>query len=74
MVRAMRAHGYDDAVIVGSSLMHYSFNKAGDLLGLGVNAVVRIPTDEGSRMRYAPVLLRRRRASASFSPSPSQHG
>ena len=37
--------------MVGSALMHYSFNKAADLLGLGVASVVRIPTDEASRMR-----------------------
>ena len=53
LVRAMRAHGYQDAVVVGSALMHYSFNKAGDLLGLGVASVVRVPTDASSRMRYA---------------------
>jgi glutamate/tyrosine decarboxylase-like PLP-dependent enzyme len=48
----MRSHQYEDAVIIGSALMHYSFHKAADLLGLGVRAVVRIPTDAASRMRY----------------------
>ena len=52
VVRAMRYYGYDDAVVIGSALMHYSFNKAADMLGLGVDAVIRIPTDNTSRMRY----------------------
>lgn len=50
----MRSHQYEDAVIIGSALMHYSFHKAADLLGLGVRAVVRIPTDDASRMRCVP--------------------
>ena len=57
LVRAMRAYDYVDAVVVGSALMHYSFNKAADLLGLGVASVVRIPTDEASRMRCVPGAL-----------------
>lgn len=35
MHRALRHHGYDDAVILVSRLGHYSLNKAADVLGIG---------------------------------------
>lgn len=40
---AMEAYGYRRAVVVGSSSMHYSFEKAADVLGLGTNSLIRIP-------------------------------
>lgn len=46
MVRALKAHGYDDAVVVGSKLLHYSMAKATDVLGLGVNAMKLVPYDD----------------------------
>ncbi|KAI8911098.1 pyridoxal phosphate-dependent transferase [Gorgonomyces haynaldii] len=48
---AMQHHGYTRAVIVGSRLMHYSFKKAADLLGIGEDGLVLIPTDENMSMR-----------------------
>ena len=46
---ALRAYGYRRAVIVGSSLMHYSLEKAVDLLGMGRQALIRVPaTEDGS--------------------------
>jgi putative pyridoxal-dependent aspartate 1-decarboxylase len=49
MSEALRAYGYRRAVIVGSSLLHYSFDKAVDLLGLGRSALLRVPaTERGS--------------------------
>ncbi|KAJ3161673.1 hypothetical protein HDU86_006443 [Geranomyces michiganensis] len=39
------------AVIVGSRLMHYSFKKAADLLGLGDNGLVTVDADDSFRMK-----------------------
>ncbi|KAJ3416927.1 hypothetical protein HDV05_007985 [Chytridiales sp. JEL 0842] len=35
LFKALKVYGYEGAVIVGSAMMHYSFKKAADLLGLG---------------------------------------
>jgi putative pyridoxal-dependent aspartate 1-decarboxylase len=43
---ALHSYGYRRAVIVGSSLMHYSVEKAADLLGLGRKGLIRVPTTE----------------------------
>lgn len=43
--RALRYHGYDDVIIIGSALMHYSLDKAADLLGMGVQGLVKIPVN-----------------------------
>jgi glutamate decarboxylase len=43
---ALRACGYRRAVIVGSSLMHYSLEKAVDLLGIGRQSLIRVPARE----------------------------
>ena len=40
---ALHRCGYDRAVILGSSLMHYSIDKAADILGIGTANVLRIP-------------------------------
>jgi len=45
LLRAMRHYGYLDAVVVGSALMHYSMDKAADLLGVGVKGLVKIRVD-----------------------------
>lgn len=47
---AMRHHGYTDAIVLGSALLHYSLDKAADVLGLGVKALVKIPVDENYRV------------------------
>ena len=47
---ALAAYGDRDAVIIGSSLIHYSFDKAADLLGIGSNNLIRVPTDENGRI------------------------
>lgn len=49
MVRAMRHHGFKDAIVLGSELMHYSLDKAIDVLGIGVDALIKIPVDESYR-------------------------
>ena len=45
--------GYRGAVILGSRLMHYSFDKGMDLLGLGARSVWRLETDEQNRLSLA---------------------
>ena len=49
-MKAMLAHGYTDAVIIGSALMHYSMNKSVDVLGLGEDSLIKIPVDEAFRV------------------------
>lgn len=48
--RALTAHGYNRAVIIGSELAHYSFKKAAGLLGLGSHAFLPVPVDSERRM------------------------
>ena len=48
--QAMRRAGYEEAVIFGSAMMHYSIDKAVDVLGFGAAAVRKIPTDEAFRI------------------------
>jgi glutamate decarboxylase len=43
-------HGYERAVILGSSLMHYSVEKAARVLGLGSRNVLKLPVDEYGRL------------------------
>ncbi|MEH1860177.1 MAG: putative pyridoxal-dependent aspartate 1-decarboxylase [Nostoc sp.] len=43
-------YGYKGAVIIGSDLMHYSFDKAADLMGIGTQSLIRIPTDSNNRV------------------------
>lgn len=50
LVRAMHHYGKKDAIILGSALMHYSLDKATDLLGIGVNALIKIPVDQNYRV------------------------
>ncbi|KAJ3151919.1 hypothetical protein HDU89_001560 [Geranomyces variabilis] len=51
LLSAMKYYGYDGAVVIGSSMLHYSFKKAIDLLGLGDDQLCLIPTDNQFRMR-----------------------
>ena len=50
---ALKHYGYDGGVIIGSSLMHYSFEKAAALLGLGASSLIRIPIDNKNRVDLA---------------------
>lgn len=47
---ALDFYGYKGAVIIGSELMHYSFDKAADLLGIGTSGLIKIPTDCNNRV------------------------
>lgn len=51
MAAALAHRGYRRAVIVGSSLMHFSFDKAAGLLGMGIRGLVRVPVDGALRAR-----------------------
>ena len=45
-MRAMLHHDYEDCIIIGSALMHYSLDKTADLLGIGVKGLVKIPVNQ----------------------------
>jgi glutamate decarboxylase len=47
---ALKLHGYQDAVVVGSRLLHYSFDKAMGLLGFGADKLIKIAVDDRRRM------------------------
>jgi len=51
LVRALKAHGYSDAVLLAPRGAHYSLGKAVEILGLGAASVVPLPCDEGFRVR-----------------------
>ncbi|HEY9874782.1 MAG TPA: putative pyridoxal-dependent aspartate 1-decarboxylase, partial [Candidatus Obscuribacterales bacterium] len=50
---ALDFYGYKGAVIIGSSLMHYSFEKAAGILGIGDRSLLKIPTDTNHRIDLA---------------------
>jgi len=50
LAAALRHHGFQRAVVIGSSLMHYSLDKAADLLGLGSSGLVRVPVRPDGRV------------------------
>ncbi len=55
LATALKRDDDENAVIIGSELMHYSFDKAADLMGLGVRNLIKIPTDSSHRMRLKSV-------------------
>ncbi|MBD2775780.1 pyridoxal-dependent aspartate 1-decarboxylase PanP [Iningainema tapete] len=50
LAAALDFYGYKGAVIIGSDLMHFSFDKAADLMGIGTHGLIRIPTDYHNRV------------------------
>ncbi|NOQ25906.1 MAG: amino acid adenylation domain-containing protein [Bacteroidales bacterium] len=38
--KALEKHGYDDMVIIGSRLMHYSIKKSASILGMGTDNII----------------------------------
>lgn len=50
LVAALDAYGYKGVVIIGSSLMHYSFEKAAELLGIGTRGLIRVPVGSDNRI------------------------
>jgi len=51
VISALRYYGYNNMAIVGSELMHYSFKKAADILGMGLKNIYTIPVDSDYKMR-----------------------
>jgi putative pyridoxal-dependent aspartate 1-decarboxylase len=47
---ALQHHGYSNAVVLGSSLMHYSLEKSAGLLGLGTRSLIRIPVNHRNQV------------------------
>ncbi len=47
---ALDYYGYQGAVIIGSELMHFSFQKAADLLGIGTHSLIKIPTNRNNQV------------------------
>jgi putative pyridoxal-dependent aspartate 1-decarboxylase len=50
---ALNYYGFRRAVIIGSEAIHYSFDKAAGLLGLGERGLVRVPLDDENRIDLA---------------------
>jgi glutamate decarboxylase len=50
LLRALEFYGYTDAVVIGSTLMHYSFEKAADTMGIGARNLIRVPVDGANRI------------------------
>ncbi|HEU4507283.1 MAG TPA: putative pyridoxal-dependent aspartate 1-decarboxylase [Pyrinomonadaceae bacterium] len=50
LAAALNFYGCKQAVVIGSQLMHYSFKKAADLLGIGVNNLIGVPVDQNNRI------------------------
>jgi glutamate decarboxylase len=46
----LQFYGYKGAVIIGSSILHYSIDKAADLLGIGTRGLVKVATDGRGRI------------------------
>eukprot|EP00898_Chlorokybus_atmophyticus_P008780 jgi/Chlat1/8903/Chrsp92S09260 len=50
LVKALKHYGYTDACVVGSELMHYSMDKAADVLGIGVRGLRKVAVDANYRV------------------------
>ncbi|WP_348733642.1 pyridoxal-dependent aspartate 1-decarboxylase PanP [Rheinheimera texasensis] len=53
LFRAMRHYGYDDLAILVSERGHYSLKKAADLLGIGRDMLLPIPTGDDNKVDVA---------------------
>lgn len=51
LFRALKYYGQEGAAILVSSRGHYSLRKAADVLGLGREALVAVPTDDNNRIQ-----------------------
>ncbi len=47
---ALNFYGYKGAVVIGSELMHFSFDKAADLMGISTKNLIRVPVDSNNRV------------------------
>ncbi|MGK0407959.1 MAG: glutamate decarboxylase [Shewanella psychromarinicola] len=53
MTKALRFYGYNDLAILVSDRGHYSLAKTADLLGIGRDNIISIPTDEHHKVDVA---------------------
>lgn len=53
LTAALKHYGYEGAVVIGSSLMHFSFEKAAGLLGIGTRGLIKVPVDHEGRIELA---------------------
>jgi len=51
LTAALNFYGYKGAAIIGSELMHFSFDKAADLLGIGDRGLIKVPVDSNNRVK-----------------------
>ncbi|MCI5144115.1 MAG: aminotransferase class V-fold PLP-dependent enzyme [Candidatus Electrothrix sp. AR3] len=50
LYEVMKRKGYNDIVIIGSRLMHYSFNKAASILGLGTDNIIFVDSNADGKL------------------------
>ncbi|WP_414620778.1 aminotransferase class V-fold PLP-dependent enzyme [Calothrix sp. CCY 0018] len=50
LYKVLSKKGYDDIVIIGSRLMHYSLNKAASMLGLGTDNIIFIDSNNDGKL------------------------
>src|SRR5206468_2527505 len=50
LLAALNHYGFRNSVIIGSPAMHYSFDKAAGLLGLGERGLIRVPPGLNDRI------------------------
>ena len=53
LFRAMKHYGYEDLAILVSERGHYSLKKAADLLGIGRDMLVPVPTNDDNKVDVA---------------------
>ncbi len=50
LAAALNFYGYKGSVVIGSELMHFSFDKAADLMGISTQGLIRVPVDSNNRV------------------------
>lgn len=50
LAAALKFYGHRGAVVIGPGSMHYSFDKAADVLGIGRQNLLKAPTDRRNRL------------------------
>ena len=53
LLKAMKHYSYDDAVVIGTKLLHYSMKKATDVLGMGTEGLRLVPFGDDYRVDVA---------------------
>ncbi len=50
LTAGLNFYGYKGAVVIGSELMHFSFDKAADLMGISTQNLIRVAVDSNNRV------------------------